>query len=305
MSDTPEATKEALLNPVLDLPPDPMQLNFDALFQNEALEAAEVAAEEAEAPVEEAVEAAPVEEAPDEEDFTSRRALAAIARREDAIRRREEELKAQEARTSKLAKLAELIEKGDRLGALEELGVSYDDLTNDYVAGMGRSQEELARQQMLELHKQTQAQIQELREAQARREAEAEQARLRSELESQGETYALVNGLGGHNLVAQTIQSHYRDTGEVLSYEDAAGVVEGALGDLAKRIFSVESVRKRFLGEAGATKSGTVEPATRVATLSNADTQDSTVLVDDGFDPTTASDDEMIERLANQLKFHS
>lgn len=300
MSNTTPEKQAELLNPTLDLPPDPLQLSFDALFDNEPADAAPETVEEPVETAEEPVEAAP--EPPAHEPEPNARALAVLARKEAEIRQRETALKSQEAEYQRLAELRALAEKGDRLGMLEKMGVSYDDLTKDYVSGMGRTPEELVREQLNEYKQQMDAQLQELRNAQTQREAEAERARLHSEIRAAGDQFALVNGLGGHDLVAQTIQSHYSSTGDVLSYEDAAEVVEGALGDLAERLFNIGPIREKFLSKATPPESRS-EPKAAPSTLSNRVTQDSTVLVEDGFDPATASDDEMIERLAQQLRF--
>jgi hypothetical protein len=232
------------------------------------------------------------------------RAFEKIAEREREQRRREQELKALEDRLKPVSELAGLIEKKDKWSLLERMGVTYDELTKEYVQGKGVDPTSQMKAELERVREDTQRQIQEIRAAEERRRFEEERSQVRSLVQSG--SYPHLQAVEGHDLVLQTIQKHYDETGDIVSYEDAAEVVETSLGQMVEKWLQVPSVRQKYAAlftPASPEKSSVVSEPRAPQTLRNQDAQDRVTLVAKEPDSFDLDDDESIARLASQLKF--
>lgn len=306
--------KLALLNPELDLPP-----TFDDLVTN--LEDSESVVEE---PVEESTEVVEESPAPTEspEDtstpptgqFTVSRELLEIeaAKRELATQQKEfaARQKALEESMNSLApfqRALELREAGDRLGAMDALGLKYEEVTEDYISGKGPDPVKQAKLEIEKMRQEYDRKFAELKQAEQEKTEAADRDYTVNFARANADDYPHVVESGGEALIYQARQNHLNSTGQVLSHADAAAAVEEGLEKLVMRVVQSERLRAKYapLFKSTSSPKSRVETKTEdtSSTLSNNDSRERTVLVDDNFDFVNASDDELIERLAPQLQF--
>lgn len=91
-------------------------------------------------------------------------------------------------------------------------------------------------------------------------------------LDSNPEEYELVRSLpGGKGLINQAIEKHYAETGEVLSFADAAAQVEKSLENEVKSVLQLGKAKKLFstLGEESAPDQSSSEQESSSPTLTN------------------------------------
>jgi hypothetical protein len=306
---------EDLLNPTLDLPPDPM--DFVVGMEDDALElvSPEDTSEAEEAPAEEVVaETAPeTESEPEPEPEPKPEPLpvdrfAEIARMEAQLLVQKQQLEQEQAKLADARSIQEMIARGDNLDALAKMGVTYDQLTKDYIQGKGPSTEDSIRQELEAKTAELRAEIEKLREPQRQR-FEAEERQRVAEALAEDDNFPLLQAVNGADRIFDRVKSHYQQTGEIQSYVDAAQAVETELRAVVSALKGHPRAAE-LLGlpgnsapvETPKTESREDEGAEPV-TLSNELAATKTVVVEDEFDPTTASDDELIDRLANQLRF--
>jgi hypothetical protein len=284
--------------PALELPPDPQTVAMNLT---------------PDAPQEPATPPAPTPDPPaaappvvqTQEDPAVSRAFSKIAEKERELRQRERELKDLEARLKPNQELAELVEKKDKWSLLDRMGVTYDELTREYVQGKGADPQAQMKTEIERVRQQMEAQVQELKAAEQRRYFEEERRNIQAFVQSSN-AYPHLQAAEAHELVQQTIQSHFRETGDLVSYEDAAEAVEQQLGQLVGQFLQNPSVRQKYAGlftVASPPKSPSESAPSAPRTLRNEDTQDRVTLVEHDFD--TLSEDEQIARLARQLRFIS
>ena len=238
----------------------------------------EVAEEAAEST--EAAEAPPEPERPD---FS--RQFAALARKERAIRQKEQEFarssKEREQYEGTSTRLADLqrLAKENPAKLLGELGINYDELTQQ-VINEGNPTEE---QQLRLENEKLQARLGKLEEVYDKQRQQAEQAQVsaaRTQLVDNiknfvddSSTFEMVQHHGAYDLVAQVMQEHYNNANEVLEYGDAAKLVEDHFMAEAERYLGSKKLQDRFRELDKPRESETPEAAEqavkRVKTLSN------------------------------------
>ncbi len=225
---------------------------------------AQVTKEEAPAaPTEEQVVAA-VENAPAAEEVVSEAVVpekkdpvssqfAAMARKEREIRERSKQIeareKAAEARLKEAeAKLAELSSKDEKYGSLKksplkmlkELGISYQDVTNDALGQYEAPAADPLDERLSPLSKQQQEiqkQLDELKQRQIQIDQREAQNALREVMDTIEETvngsedYELVQSLGsqGHEMVKDLLSMHFQQNNELLTYAEACSMIEEQL----------------------------------------------------------------------------
>lgn len=241
---------------------------------------------------------------PEPSDSSLARSLSQIAKREKEQRERETALREREAKLQGVEAYADAISKKDAWALLNKMGLSYQDLTREYVEGKGPDPHQQVREEIHQVKEQLTQQLAEVRAAEERRRVEEERQILRLTIDN-SDAFPVTKAANAHDLVQNAIQAHYQETGELASYEDAAAQVEQTLVDLVDRLMKVDTIRNRYVSNTTPVESSrdNRREVMPVTTLRNEDTQDRVALVPDSFDPYTASDEEMIERLASQLRY--
>ena len=268
----------------------------------------EVAEEATETP--ETAEAPPEPERPD---FS--RQFAALARKERALRQKEQEManfaKQREQFEGTSTRLADLqrLAKENPAKLLGELGISYDDLTQQ-VINEGNPTEE---QQLRLENEKLQARLGKLEEVYDNQRQLAEQAQVsaaRTQLVDNiknfvddSSTFEMVQHHDAYGLVAQVMQEHYNTTKEVLEYGDAAKLVEDHFMAEAERYLGSKKLQDRFRELDKPRESETPEAAEqavkRVKTLSNGDVAKKT----ETSGSTLDSKEKSLERVAAMIKW--
>lgn len=268
----------------------------------------EVAEEATEAP--EAAEAPPEPERPD---FS--RQFAALARKERAIRQKEQEIanfaKQREQFEGTSTRLADLqrLAKENPAKLLGELGISYDDLTQQ-VINEGNPTEE---QQLRLENEKLQARLGKLEEVYDKQRQQAEQAQVKAahtqlvdnikNFVDDSSTFEMVQHHDAYGLVAQVMQEHYNTTKEVLEYGDAAKLVEDHFMAEAERYLGSKKLQERFRELEKPRESETPEAAEqavkRVKTLSNGNVAKKT----ETSGSTLESKERSLERVAAMIKW--
>ena len=268
----------------------------------------EVAEEATEAP--EAAEAPPEPERPD---FS--RQFAALARKERAIRQKEQEManfaKQREQYEGTSTRLADLqrLAKENPAKLLGELGINYDELTQQ-VINEGNPTEE---QQLRLENEKLQARLGKLEEVYDKQRQQAEQAQVKAahtqlvdnikNFVDDGSTFEMVQHHDAYGLVAQVMQEHYNTTKEVLEYGDAAKLVEDHFMAEAERYLGSKKLQDRFRELDKPRESETPEAAEqavkRVKTLSNGDVAKKT----ETSGSTLDSKEKSLERVAAMIKW--
>ena len=268
----------------------------------------EVAEETTEAP--EAAEAPPEPERPD---FS--RQFAALARKERALRQKEQEIanfaKEREQFEGTSTRLADLqrLAKENPAKLLGELGINYDELTQQ-VINEGNPTEE---QQLRLENEKLQARLGKLEQIYDEQRQQAEQAQIKAahtqlvdnikNFVDDSSTFEMVQHHDAYGLVAQVMQEHYNTTKEVLEYGDAAKLVEDHFMAEAERYLGSKKLQERFRELDKPRESETPEAAEqavkRVKTLSNGDVAKKTETSGNVLE----SKEKSLERVAAMIKW--
>jgi len=192
---------------------------------------------------------------------------------------------------------------------LGELGISYDDLTQQ-VINEGNPTEE---QQLRLENEKLQARLGKLEEVYDNQRQQAEQAQVKAahtqlvdnikNFVDDGSTFEMVQHHDAYGLVAQVMQEHYNTTKEVLEYGDAAKLVEDHFMAEAERYLGSKKLQDRFRELDKPRESETPEAAEqavkRVKTLSNGDVAKKT----ETSGSTLDSKEKSLERVAAMIKW--
>jgi len=219
------------------------------------------ASEEVEQSLEEARE-------PEKSDDFSRK-FAALSRREKEIRAKEVEYDKRiaelEERLGSFGKKPEPepelpIEyrlKKDPLRALEDMGLSYDKLT-ELALNDGKLTPEMQMRLMREeLEGDYRKKFEELENRLIEKEKSDEQRRyddiqrgfqneIEDFVESNADRYELIKANEANDIIYDVIEEHYNDTGRILDIEEAAEAVESYLEEEAEKIFKLGKFRSKF-----------------------------------------------------------
>ena len=219
------------------------------------------ASEEVEQSLEEARE-------PEKSDDFSRK-FAALSRREKEIRAKEVEYDKRiaelEERLGSFGKKPEPepelpIEyrlKKDPLRALEDMGLSYDKLT-ELALNDGKLTPEMQMRLMREeLEGDYKKKFEELENRLLEKEKSDEQRRyddiqrgfqneIEDFVESNADRYELIKANEANDIIYDVIEEHYNDTGRILDIEEAAEAVENYLEEEAEKLLSLGKLRSKF-----------------------------------------------------------
>ena len=204
---------------------------------------------------------------PDRDDFS--RKFAALSRREKEIRAKEVEYDKRiaelEERLGSFGKKPEPepelpIEyrlKKDPLRALEDMGLSYDKLT-ELALNDGKLTPEMQMRLMREeLEGDYKKKFEDLENRLLEKEKSDEQRRyddiqrgfqneIEDFVESNADKYELIQANEANDIIYDVIEEHYNDTGRILDIEEAAEAVENYLEEEAEKIFRLGKFRSKF-----------------------------------------------------------
>ena len=199
-----------------------------------------------------------------------------FSRKFAALSRREKEIRAKEAEYDK--RIAELEErlgsfgkkpepepelpieyrlKKDPLRALEDMGLSYDKLT-ELALNDGKLTPEMQMRLMREeLEGDYKKKFEELENRLLEKEKSDEQRRyddiqrgfqneIEDFVESNADRYELIQANEANDIIYDVIEEHYNDTGRILDIEEAAEAVENYLEEEAEKIFRLGKFRSKF-----------------------------------------------------------
>ena len=199
-----------------------------------------------------------------------------FSRKFAALSRREKEIRAKEAEYDK--RIAELEErlgsfgkkpepepelpieyrlKKDPLRALEDMGLSYDKLT-ELALNDGKLTPEMQMRLMREeLEGDYKKKFEELENRLLEKERSDEQRRyddiqrgfqneIEDFVESNADRYELIQANEANDIIYDVIEEHYNDTGRILDIEEAAEAVENYLEEEAEKIFKLGKFRSKF-----------------------------------------------------------
>ena len=269
---------------------------------------ADEAVESAEAP--EAPEAPPEPERPD---FS--RQFAALARKERALRQKEQEMasfsKQREQFEGNSTRLADLqkLAKENPAKLLGELGINYDELTQQVINEGNPTEEQKLRRQ----NEMLQERIQKIEDIYTKQREETEQYQIKAahtqlvdnikNFVDDSNTFEMVQHHNAYSLVGEVMQQHYNTTKEVMEYGHAAKLVEDHFMAEAERYLGSKKLQERFRELDKPRESETPEAAEqavkRVKTLSNGDVAKKT----ETSGSTLESKEKSLERVAAMIKW--
>jgi TPP-dependent indolepyruvate ferredoxin oxidoreductase alpha subunit len=197
------------------------------------------------APVEAAPAPAPAPEKPRSDRF------AALARKEAEVFRKQQAVRAQQAEIARQAEEIRAFQEAKRqaalnpIDALKQLGLTYEQIT-EYVLNDNKptpsAEVQLVRQELEEFKRVQREEQQRLVEQQKAMIAQEQQqiiSAFRDEVNDyvtqHSETYELTALYGGHNLVADVVEEHFKQSGKLLTIPEAAKLVEEHYEDLARK----------------------------------------------------------------------
>ena len=276
-------------------------------------EVAEEAAVIEEAAEEVAEEVAPAE--PEKPDFS--RQFAALARKERAIRQREQQMSAYEKQQKELegqgSRLADLqrLARENPAKLLGELGINYDELTQQVINEGNPTEEQklrLQNEQLQERIGKLEGVYNEQREQAQAAQIQAARTQLVDNIKNfvdDSSTYEMVQHHDAYSLVAEVMQQHYDNTaGEVMEYGNAAQLVEDHFMAEAERYLGSKKLQERFREldkprEESETSEAAEQAVKRVKTLSN----DNVAKKTETSGNTLESKEKSLERVAAMIKW--
>jgi len=236
------------------------------------------------------VEAAPAETAPapapapvPEKPRSDR--FAALARKEAEVFRKQQAVRAQQAELARQAEEVRAFQEAKRqaalnpIDALKQLGLTYEQIT-EYVLNDNKptpsAEVQSVRQELEEFKRVQREEQQRLLEQQKAMIAQEQQqiiSAFRDEVNDyvtqHSETYELTALYGGHNLVADVVEEHFKQSGKLLTIPEAAKLVEEHYEDLARKA----QATKKFAAtqqKVASPQAQTTAPAPKIGpTLSN------------------------------------
>jgi hypothetical protein len=203
-------------------------------------------------------EAQPAAEKPKEEKSAR---FAAVMRKEQSALKKLQEVKALEAKIAEEKAKLEAFErtkasaKQDPFKLLEELGLTYEDLTTmmlndkkppadlavravrDELENFKRQQEEERQRILVEQQQQAQAQQQKI--------IAEFRAGCLDFVKKHDAEYELINVYDAGNLVVDVIEQHFAQTQKILTTQEAASLVEKHLEEQAEKVFSSKKWKSR------------------------------------------------------------
>jgi hypothetical protein len=196
--------------------------------------------------------------------------FAALSRKEKEILRRDRDLKEREKLLQEKYKPweeASQLAPQSKLQALQKLGFTYDDITNEFLGVSNLTPEQLAERKAEEIanrkfeefqKKQEQLTLQ--NQQQAYHQA-LKQISLEVKQACDPEKFPIVNEIKGHDTVTQYIEQTYHATGEILSREQALQDYEDFIAEEWDKVLKNPKIRSKFLTQESPTQNPVSQPA--------------------------------------------
>lgn len=173
-----------------------------------------------------------------------------LASKEAGLRKREQEIRAErETWKQKVDRLERLerLKAEDPEAALQELGLSYDQITERRLGSLGGETDKTVQQMQKEL--------QALKEQLTNKDKMAEQERVGQELQRandevrkicEADDFELIRANDSYDLVLETAAEYFHATGKMVSLADCAKHVEQHLEQKLERILAAKKVANRI-----------------------------------------------------------
>lgn len=223
-------------------------------------------------------------------DKVSAKIFAELARKEKAFRAKEDAWKAQLAEKEQgwLAKEQEYQSKyiprdklmNDTLGALQEAGISYDQLTQ--LVMNPPSQEALINMQLQNKIKELESKLdskfnsfEESQKQQQSKQYEQAMNQLRGQVKnlvaSDADTFELINAHGedAQEAVVRYIEDYYKETNQILPIDQAAKEVEAHLLEESKKLYELKKIKSLLVPQEQETPQVQGKPQATHKTLTN------------------------------------
>ena len=206
-------------------------------------------------PEAQAEEPAAAEPTPEPEpDLEQVKRFRALAKREREIRQREQALKEREATPPQRNPYddIQMLARTDPLKAMKSLGINYDELTQQVINDGNvtgemtlRRENEALRERLDKIESQFSDRV---KQDETRRYEQAYGSfidEIRGFVKN-SDSYELVSKTDAYQDVANVMQEHYNDSGEIMSYADAAREVERSLEAIADRYLGTKKIEDRY-----------------------------------------------------------
>lgn len=266
-------------------PPSPVDLTAAAAPAEQPAASAETTAAEVLASAETQPAQEPAVEQPKAEQPTKvDPRFSALARKEAELHRQREAMKAEkdairQAHAQVVAfEEAKQAAKRDPLAALEALGLTYEQITEQMLNGkqptasaeVAQVREELQRLRVEQEASRAKAEAAAAARLQAEQQAIIEEARTSAvaHVEANASRYELTTINNAATLVPQVREQHFARTGQLLTIEQAADLVEKHFEGIADRVAKAQKVQTKLQQRAAPAPAATPPAAQR--TLSNA-----------------------------------
>lgn len=208
------------------------------------------------------VTAEPQVKKPDEKEEKASQRFALLAKKEKALYQNSQKIKAQEAVIEEKLTALNNYENFKKqvaqnpMLALQELGISYEQLTQYVLTNKMPNSSELeiksVRDEMAELRKQQEERDKKAEEgriaglqARAKQEIAAFQQQIGDYISSNVDKYELINLNEATHLVFQTVENHFEKTKRILSIEEASDIVEKYLEDQVEKNLRAKKLAQR------------------------------------------------------------
>lgn len=239
--------------------------------------AAEVAEVQTEAPAVEGEQAEQTEQQPEtqeaaapepkqEYDADAVRKFRALAKRERELRSREQALKERESAPQRNPyDDIQMLARTDPLKAMKSLGINYDELTQQVindgnVTGEMKLQRENAalRERLDNIESQFSERVKQDEKLRYEQAYGSFIDEIRGFVKN-SDSYELISKTDAYQDVANVMQKHYDDVGEVMSYADAAREVESSLEAIAEKYLGTKKLEDKYRAK-WSTSATTEEP---------------------------------------------
>lgn len=203
---------------------------------------------EAQLPAEPTPEPEPEVAPPSPEPSQLTEALERVAAMEAALRERETSITERAARIERFERFAEKAEGEDFLGALEEMGWSFDDISRAAVTGQGlKAKKPQPDPELTSLREEMKRELEAIRAERQRTEDERARASISAAIRPEIAPGLAALGDQGVTAVLNHVKSAYTNSGKTLSTEAAVAEAENVIATFLSQFASNETVLSKYL----------------------------------------------------------
>ncbi len=205
--------------------------------------------------------------------------LTALARKEQALRQKEQAFKAEkeaiEKERAEYAKLRELKTKLDAkdYSVLEEMGVDYNEYSNQLINKLNGETPESARIRDLEAKL---SKLEETQKSTTTKQYDATISQYKKEISSvvaSNPEFDTIKSLGAEEHVLQHILDTFNEDGDILTVDQAAKEIEEALLEEAEKMAKLKKIQAKLQSAPSQQKKTLPAPRSGLRTLSNSVSQ--------------------------------